>query len=331
MLHKPGFAGALKRHPISFFYALAMILALAFVPVIIFTGWDAAIGAAADRHGIVMTTSYVTAWQLVAAEPSVLPGVMVAVLQPLSPDIAAFIVATFCFGSAGFWALLRRYRFRHPGVERGRAMKLWIACILSMTGISLATGMINYLLLPPEAFIWAPRLDPAGLLSGLLVAMFLDGGGVAEETGWRGFALPLFQSLYPPIRASIILGVVWTVWHMPVKIDILLTEGPTYYFTYFTLLTVRLTLLSLFIAYFYNGVGGSTLIAIAMHGLHNDSWQMAGTLTADSFTIMLRSETALIIPLVAAVSVVMYKSSGKLNYDAALSDFPRHPRAQAST
>ncbi|WP_367166022.1 CPBP family intramembrane glutamic endopeptidase [Mesorhizobium sp.] len=39
--------------------------------------------------------------------------------------------------------------------------------------------------------------------------------GPAEEFGWRGFALPLLQRRMAPVRAGLVLGLIWGVWHLP--------------------------------------------------------------------------------------------------------------------
>jgi membrane protease YdiL (CAAX protease family) len=46
---------------------------------------------------------------------------------------------------------------------------------------------------------------------------FLFAGGVNEEVGWTGFALPRLQSLYSPFTASIILWFFWILWHIPMQ------------------------------------------------------------------------------------------------------------------
>ena len=42
-------------------------------------------------------------------------------------------------------------------------------------------------------------------------------GGLSEEPGWRGFALPRLQAKFSPLVSSLILGVIWAVWHAPAK------------------------------------------------------------------------------------------------------------------
>ena len=56
-------------------------------------------------------------------------------------------------------------------------------------------------------------------LTGLVIASFLFtfffGGGINEETGWTGFALPKLQVRQSPLIASISLWGLWIIWHIP--------------------------------------------------------------------------------------------------------------------
>lgn len=55
-------------------------------------------------------------------------------------------------------------------------------------------------------------------LLGMVIISFLYGiiyAGLSEEPGWRGFALPRLQAKFSPLVSSLILGVLWAVWHAP--------------------------------------------------------------------------------------------------------------------
>ena len=59
-------------------------------------------------------------------------------------------------------------------------------------------------------------------IAGLIAASFFYGfvftGGLNEETGWTGFALPRLQARFSPLISSMILWFFWIGWHMPMQI-----------------------------------------------------------------------------------------------------------------
>lgn len=77
--------------------------------------------------------------------------------------------------------------------------------------------------------------------AGLIFYMLLR-GGMGEEPGLRGFALPRLQLRYGPTTASFIIGILWAGWHLPVYIQsdvvsvivsLLLAFSFSYMFTFF--------------------------------------------------------------------------------------------------
>jgi len=82
----------------------------------------------------------------------------------------------------------------------------------------------------------------------LLFAVF--SGPLGEEPGWRGFALPRLLERYPALTASLILGVVWAAWHLP----LLLVDDLTVYGT------INAVLAAVVFTWVYQNTGGSVLI-----------------------------------------------------------------------
>lgn len=54
----------------------------------------------------------------------------------------------------------------------------------------------------------------ASYIPAVVVILFV-GGPLEEEPGWRGFALPHLQQRFSPIAASLLLGALWGLWHLP--------------------------------------------------------------------------------------------------------------------
>jgi membrane protease YdiL (CAAX protease family) len=53
-----------------------------------------------------------------------------------------------------------------------------------------------------------------GFWVGLIILNLLQ-GATGEEAGWRGFALPRLQETHGPVKSSLILGLLWNFWHLP--------------------------------------------------------------------------------------------------------------------
>lgn len=95
-----------------------------------------------------------------------------------------------------------------------------------------------------------------------LMVLFLTllGGG-QEEFGWRGFALPALQERFTALTASVIIGLVWAVWHLPAFVFEI--PGYTGSFALYALLVIGI---SVVLTWLYNSTDGSILLAMLLHG-----------------------------------------------------------------
>lgn len=307
----------MKRRPVAWFFWISLAINTAVVAVFLASGAAGVFEAALEATGLTGKTDFVSAFRLALEAPRAIPGIALSILQPLSPDIAAFVVAAGAFGLIGVRRLVRGYRFWSGAVGWRRGLRVWGMMALIFLSMSLATAGLNYLFAPPGSFEWVgvPVLSLAFPLA-LLASIFLDVGGVTEETGWRGFALPLLQERTTPLAASLIVGVLWGVWHFPARPDILLgAYGVGGGALLLGILVVRFVVLSVVMTYFYNRVGGSTLIAIAMHGLHNDSVFLQGRISAEGLRPYVTGELTLLAPIVAVACVLLLSTGSRLGLE----------------
>jgi len=92
-------------------------------------------------------------------------------------------------------------------------------------------------------------------------------GPLREEIGWRGFALPRLQSRYSPLVATLILGVIWTVWHLPLHLNGIYGGGLGAFIERFYY-NIGLTFI---ITWIYNHTRGSLLLATLFHSSYNST------------------------------------------------------------
>ena len=90
-------------------------------------------------------------------------------------------------------------------------------------------------------------------------------GPLREEIGWRGFALPRLQYLYSPLVGTLILGVIWTVWHLPLHLNGIYPGGMDGFIERFYF-NIGITFV---ITWIYNHSRGSLLLTTLFHTSFN--------------------------------------------------------------
>lgn len=304
-------AHQVKKHPLTWFYIISILIEIAIIPIFLFTGAADALSEAIEKSGIILRTDLITAFRVVLAEPSAFPGIFLAIVQVAAVDIAVFIVVKIAYGKAGISDLKNRFRFWSQDIPWRRALETWVICIVTFSLVNITAAELNRLMFP-TLFVWDINFFPIPFLLSLAVTLFLDGGGLFEENGWRGFALPLLLQRFHPLKASLVLGFLWGLWHFPVKYDLLLVYGIVGGLIYLCVFTLRLIFVSIIMTYFWNRLGQTTIIAITMHGLINDYIGLGGRVNSESYIPQLFTEINLLLPTVVFAIILLLQTKGKL-------------------
>jgi membrane protease YdiL (CAAX protease family) len=131
------------------------------------------------------------------------PAFVLIVLQSYGPFAAALICST----SDQRRALLVRLRRWGGG---------WAIGILTLAGPPVSV-LIGAMVVGGTPLLTTLQ-DGVALLPTFamnLPVLLVLGGPLGEEPGWRGFALPRLQAWTTPLAASVMLGTIWALWHLP--------------------------------------------------------------------------------------------------------------------
>lgn len=186
------------------------------------------------------------------------------------PLVAALLVTWASGGRRGIEELWRR-------ITRWRVEPRWYLIVfllpVALALISLAAGVLFGGLRPSS---YSPLLPVAYFIPFFLYMLVFT--GLAEEPGWRGFALPHLQSKYSAVRSSWILGVLWGVWHFPSIIYYNLATGMPAFALIPILIGLVLGIVGWTIVntWLYNSTE-SVFLMIVLHGWYN---------TVNSYTVI---------------------------------------------
>lgn len=184
---------------------------------------------------------------------------MLAVLLPMpfGPTIGGFIIAGKTRGREGVRELWKRFWSR-------RFTIVWLVVILAfyplffllMRGVGFFLGRVQ-----PD-LIWFG--NPLILLVPFLASCLH--GGLSEEFGWRGYALPNLQARFDATTSSVILGVIEGLWHMPLAFipGLVGWEGRALIIFFIWWVPVSITR-----TWVFNNTNGSVLAAVLFHSMGN--------------------------------------------------------------
>jgi uncharacterized protein len=171
----------------------------------------------------------------------------------IAPHVAALVITAAEGGRAGLRAFYRRVLRRVP--FRWAIVAICVPPIIYLIRDLFYVGFS----LPYGAFFHHPPRTVSMLIVGQLVVV------LGEEPGWRGFALPRLIARFGPIGGTLILGIAWAVWHLP----LFMIAGTPQYETGFLPFALMLIAWSMVITLLVLRAQGSVIPAMLFHAAAN--------------------------------------------------------------
>jgi hypothetical protein len=179
-------------------------------------------------------------------------------LAPYGPTIAGFVVTGITEGKPGVKALWKRFW------NRSLSLKWLFVILLFFPTLRLAANFVSRTL-DGQAYPFLTWPDQPWMFIPPLIANGLIHGGLSEEFGWRGYVLPRFQAKWNALVSSLVLGVIWGVWHLP-----LIKAGMSFTNSVAELILWQ-TLVAIFFTWVFNDTNGSILAVVLFHAMANCS------------------------------------------------------------
>jgi membrane protease YdiL (CAAX protease family) len=200
---------------------------------------------------------------LVAINAGLLPeeaGQLVA----FSSSLAAIVLAAVEGRKGGVRELLGRFLIWRVGIQ-------WWAFALLFGVIPAVAGLYLFNLLGGPAVDWSGLKPLYSVVPSIIILTVLAGMG--EEFGWRGFAMPRLQARYNALVSSLMIGVLWGIWHIPLflvkgtiqyewKLEAGLIPAVLAYTAFVIAWSIQYT-------WVFNNTRGSVLLAAVIHGAVN--------------------------------------------------------------
>jgi len=175
-------------------------------------------------------------------------GILMFPVMLLGPSLAGIVLTRIVNGKSGLRVLFSQ-------MCRVRVPLGWYTALLLPPVLILTVLLFLQRFVSP---VYAPNRFFVGILFGIPA-------GFLEEIGWMGYAFPKMRSQSNGLVPSIILGLLWALWHLPV-INYLGTATPhgVYWLPFFLAFSLAMTAKRVLIAWIYTNTK-SVFMAQLMH------------------------------------------------------------------
>lgn len=187
-----------------------------------------------------------------------LPGLPIAALGTFCPMTAALILVYREHKRAGVIALLKR-SFDYKRIKDNR---WYVPILLIMAGVMVLSFVVQRLMGEPVPL---PHIT---ILSVLVLCIGFFFGALGEELGWSGYALDPMQARWGALKASLMLGGFWAIYHY---VGLVQAHRSVTFIAWWTLNTVSLRVIMVWL---FNHTGKSVFGMALFHMTINTTWQL---------------------------------------------------------
>lgn len=178
-------------------------------------------------------------------------------MAPFGPLVSAFSLTYLKKGTMGLKEFVKRgflFTFKKKWlIIAFLFFPIWAGTSF-LIGIAAENAVVN---LP---WLSNPLSIIFNLGVGNFVYMFIF-VGIAEEYGWRGYALDLLQTRFNAVSSSVILGLIWGLWHLP----LFFIPGSPQQAAGVPLYLLQIIVFSIWYTWLYNNSKNSILPVIIFH------------------------------------------------------------------
>jgi membrane protease YdiL (CAAX protease family) len=194
-------------------------------------------------------------------------AVLLFLLGGFVPSAVAIILTAIPEGTKGLGSLLKRFTQFNLGLQWYLAILLVV--LVGAAGQILINSLLGHTFNPALYLSQLPSLLPLLIL-----------GPVSEEFGWRGYLLTKLQSKWSPLTSSLIVGLVWGLWHLPLFYMVGTSQHELH--LPFMGFLVGMVAVSTLMTWTNNSTRGSLWTAIIFHWLYTYASQVSASGVARS-------------------------------------------------
>jgi len=195
-----------------------------------------------------------------------------------APTVSATILVLALEGRSGLGALYSR-------LVRWRFSIHWYALVL------IGLPVLGWLTTRITGSHPLKDISTPAMLLALLFNLLIT-GPLGEELGWRGFALPRLLKRFSPFTASLMLGFIWGIWHLPAFYVSAMVQADLS----LPLFLLNAVCLSFLACWLFMNTGGSVLITVLLHYMVNFCVSVLGV-PIPAFTALMLAAVIAVVAL----------------------------------